>query len=598
LNKKGILPLEEKYRTIIESHQHILCKLKPISERVGNLKLLLALFIAVLVYFCYKKDFSLPIVMGTTLLTLFFLLLLVYHIRLHEKINFSEGIIQINQDHLKRINHQWTEFEDIGKEFIDKEHSYMNDLDIIGSNSFFQYLNTTNTWHGRQIFANNLIHIDFSNEEIKQRQEAILELSKNLELSNLVQYYTSKIGANPTIKTLTSEIMEQRSFFKHIIIKHITMCLPIGTILVGAASLLFQIRTLMLPASLLFLIQTFLWILGIGRLRKYLDIISNLPFKLSAYATTMEIIKNHPFSSEKLKQIQTILSASIDQLKSLGSIAEKINLKHSALLYIPFNMLLLWDYECAILLDKWKQKNANDIEQWFLALGEFESLLCFSHLPNVNAHTCLPELECAKNTITGKEIGHPLLPWKHRINNDFSCKNEIFIISGSNMSGKTTFLRTIGINLVLAQSGSLVCASNMTFPLVKVMTSMRITDDLSEGISTFYAELKRIRNIVEYAKDRSDLFFLIDEIFRGTNSVDRLSGAAAVLSKLNELNAAGMISTHDLELCNLSEHSNRVENLNFTEYYKDKKIYFDYKLRCGKSKTTNAKFLMEMAGII
>ncbi len=250
------------------------------------------------------------------------------------------------------------------------------------------------------------------------------------------------------------------------------------------------------------------------------------------------------------------------------------------------------------MLDEWKRKYADISEQWFLALGDLESLMSFANLARVCNNITLPIVLSKNKAIQANKMGQPLLTNDNRINNDIAFNNSIFIISGSNMSGKTTFMRTVGINLVLAQCGSFVCAEQMSFSPMKIMTSMRIADDLNEGISTFYAELNRIKGIIELASKQSDMLFLIDEIFRGTNSVDRLSGAKAVISKLNDSGVVGIITTHDLELCELTSQFMRIKNFSFSEYYQDKKIHFDYKIKMGKSCTTNAKYLMELVGII
>ena len=164
------------------------------------------------------------------------------------------------------------------------------------------------------------------------------------------------------------------------------------------------------------------------------------------------------------------------------------------------------------------------------------------------------------------------------------------------MSGKTTFLRTLGINLVLAYSGGPVYANKMSCPVLDIFTSMRVTDDLEKGISTFYAELLRIKEIINGAKENKNMIFFIDEIFKGTNSVDRILGAKNVIANLNKLGVIGVITTHDLELCALDKYS-RIKNYNFSEQYKDNKIHFDYKIRLGKSTSTNAKYLMKLVGI-
>ncbi len=217
-------------------------------------------------------------------------------------------------------------------------------------------------------------------------------------------------------------------------------------------------------------------------------------------------------------------------------------------------------------------------------------------LIHIDENVTLPTINPRGAKIEAQELGHPLINRDVRVNNDLSMKENIFIITGSNMSGKTTFLRTIGINLVLAYVGAPVFSKKMECSLLDIYTSMRITDDLKNGISTFYGELIRIKEIIEGGKNNKNMIFLIDEIFRGTNSKDRITGAEAVIKNLSKAGVIGALTTHDLELCSLSEHSG-IKNYHFSEYYKENKIYFDYKLKVGRSNTTNAKYLMRIVGI-
>ena len=186
-------------------------------------------------------------------------------------------------------------------------------------------------------------------------------------------------------------------------------------------------------------------------------------------------------------------------IKDLGKIADRLSIMHNGIFYFILNVFYFWDYGCAFLLDEWKQKYASSSEQWFLDLGKLESLMSFSNLPRICDNVTLPNIVDKSKLLQASDMVHPLLNNELRIDNNFSFSDSIFIISGSNMSGKTTFLRTIGINLVLAQCGSFVCAKEMRFSPMKIITSMRIADDLNEGISTFYAELKRIKSIIELA---------------------------------------------------------------------------------------------------
>ena len=265
---------------------------------------------------------------------------------------------------------------------------------------------------------------------------------------------------------------------------------------------------------------------------------------------------------------------------------------------IILNSLLLWDYKNAIDLDNWKMKYSDSVENWFYTLGELESLISFANLPRICNNMCLPSFNNKNNIIEATNIGHPLINNEKRICNDFKLDNNIYIISGSNMSGKTTFMRTVGINMVLARAGSYVCADSMLSSKMKIITSMRIRDDLNEGISTFYAELKRIKKIIDQSHSDPQTLFLIDEIFRGTNSVDRLKGSEGVLKELCKSHVSGMITTHDLEVCNLEDENPNITNYSFNEHYVDGEIFFDYKIKNGRSLTTNAEYLLRKVGIL
>jgi len=306
-----------------------------------------------------------------------------------------------------------------------------------------------------------------------------------------------------------------------------------------------------------------LWAASMVKLNHYLQVLSSLPYKLGAYDDVIQLILSKElsdFSSEKLVSIQKQLQNAAGEIKALGKIANRVHIKPNPILYFLANIFLLWDYQCAFSLQKWKEKNADDSEDWFLAIGELESLLSLAQLPNICVGTCLPTFTEEGRVMRASQLGHPLLPNESRVCNDFDFKDNIVIISGSNMSGKTTFLRTVGVNMILARAGGFVCAHEMECSLLDVITSMRITDDLNEGVSTFYAELKQVKRVIDSGQNNTNMLFLIDEIFRGTNSVDRLLGAKTVINKLSASNSVGLISTHDLELCQL-ENVKREETL-------------------------------------
>jgi len=589
--------LQNKFFAIIEDHEMILQKNRVVYNILGYSKLFLVFAMLVLMYFNVSRGFPPMLVIASIATFVLLVVLWIRHINVQDELDHAEGIIRICKQSIDRITGEWTSFADTGAEFSCAEHAYAGDLDIVGSKSLFQFLNTTNTWHGRQRFADDLLHPRYEPIELQKRQEAISELSTDTDFSNKMQYCLSKIGADPAAVALVRKLEDKTPFMKSKLIKMLLIYIPAITLAFIIGMVAFQKENLYAIGGIIVAAQIMVWMIGIPKTRAYLKTMSNLPYKLSAYSAAISALTDKEFSSEKLNQIQTQLHTASKAMKELGRIADKIRATHNGLFYFILNAFLLWDYECACSLEEWKNKYADSAEEWFAAVGEFESLLCFSHLPNACNNTCLPVIAETGHAIEAQGIGHPLLSNDARINNDLRLDNNIFIISGSNMSGKTTFLRTVGINLVLARCGSFVCAKEMVCPMFEVMTSMRISDDLNEGVSTFYAELKRIKSMIAFAQQNTQAFFLIDEIFRGTNSVDRLIGAKTVISKLNALGVSGMVSTHDLELCELAEIHIRIKNYSFSEHYTNDAIHFDYKIQPGVSKTTNAQYLMQMIGI-
>ncbi|MEG1140271.1 MAG: DNA mismatch repair protein MutS [Lachnospiraceae bacterium] len=568
----------------------------------GYVKLMLVILLCIGVYFLFQKKLETGLLVLDLLGLLVLIVVSIYQGKLQEKIQYSQGIIQINQRYLDRINGTWSDFQDVGEEFKDPNHPYACDLDIVGKKSIFQLLNTTNTWYGRKAFAEDLLDSAYSRQEIQLRQAAVEELRGKVQLGNRMEYYTSKIGKDPRIEQLVLELQDREAVIRTRGLKWLLSLFPMITVGVLVWMSISNTTALLYLGLGCILLHGVVLIAGKPRLKKYLSTAQHLSNKLGAYREAMSVVEEQEFTSEKLQKMKQKLGTPTGEaqqaIRKLGRIAKCLSVKNNELLYVLLNLFFLWDYQCAFLLEGWKKNYAGEVKTWFLMIGELESLISFSNLGKICNRTCLPEILKEEGRLAGEELGHPLLNNTVRVTNSLKMKDNIFIISGSNMSGKTTFLRTVGINLVLGQAGGFVCAESMEFSKVKIMTSMRIADDLNQGISTFYAELKRIRAIMEVAKTRRDLIFLIDEIFRGTNSVDRMSGARAVLEKLKELGVMGIITTHDLELCSLEEQYSGIKNYSFSEYYEAQKICFDYKMNPGKSTVTNGKYLMELVGIL
>ena len=598
--------MDKEFLKNIKAHETILNKKTKSFTINGYIKLVLVLLFLVMLYFTFDKDnggYSRLLKIGIDVaLVIGFSVFTVINSRLRREIDYHKGIILINKRYLKRLDGSWTEFADTGKDFYDPEHQYAGDLDIVGQKSLYQMLNGTSTWHGRKQFAEDLLSPNYNATEILERQKSVDELANELEYGNDMQYYFSKIDSGDSILKLIDEMKNKDRFVKSSLLKLILSILPIITLTTAAIAFISGLSILFTVMGVLIGVQTITWLLATPKTLSYLGAIKEMSYKLSDYSCVIEKIKEKEFCSSKLTEIQSGLSSKDDYsaaraIKELGTISAMLGARSNGLINLLLNVFLLWDIQCSFMLEKWKSRYSDLSEEWFIALGDFESLLSLSVLPHVCSGISFPQISEFEKCFSAASIGHPLILNQSRVCNDIDLQDDILIISGSNMSGKTTFLRTVGVNLVLALAGGYVCAETMNVSIMKPVTSMRIADDLNEGISTFYAELRRVKKIVELAREEENLMFFIDEIFKGTNSKDRLSGAKAVISGLNRQRSVGMITTHDLELCDMSEQYDRIRNYNFAEYYENGKIFFDYKMKPGKSTGTNAKYLMEMVGI-
>lgn len=568
-------------------------------------KFILGIFTISSLYNFISKEFQASYLFLALLGSFVFLYFFFLHSDIEAEMKQQMSIISLCKKHLDRISGEWTKFDDIGEEFIRHDHFYGSDLDIVGKKSLFQFLNTTHTWHGRQRFAFDLLESNYSTEDIIKRQQAIIELSEDIPFFVEIEHQMSQIGCEEAVKKLLDQLKDSTTFLDDKLKKQCILWFPYLTCVLLFVSYATSMKNLFLFSSFCIFTQFVLWKLESKKIEEYTGAVSHISYRLRYYIRICDMVESKNFTSEILNRIKTNLSSSDistkKALNDLENIAIRLNCRSNPVLHLFLNIFFLWDFRCALSLEKWKKKYGSEAESWFISLGELESLFCFSLLKGLCGTTIMPVISSEnerKNTVKAKKLGHPLILEESLVSNDVELDDSILVISGSNMSGKTTFMRSIGVNLVLAQCGSFVCAEKMEFTPVKIVTSMRIADDLSEGISTFYAEIKRIKSILDSAETERNTLFLIDEIFRGTNSVDRISGAETVISTLHDLEVSGLITTHDLELCALESRYKRMKNFHFSETYENKEIHFDYKIKSGKSTTTNAQFLMELVGII
>lgn len=592
--------MEKRFIDKKEEYNNLYKSLEKKYNIISNIRLFLAILI---IYFGYKVyNGSGNLFLALEIIVVFlFLILVLYHLKIREARERAKILEDINGRYISRIDGTWIEFEDMGKEFIDTSHDYSSDLDIVGENSIFQLLNITNTHTGRKTFANNLLKPLKNKEKIYLRQEAIKELSQKLDLVQEIEYLTYKNKKDlKDPETLIKYAGSKENLFKSRFTKKLIRFMPVLVISINTFGIFSRSPFMIYLGLGILVVQTSMWLLSMFRNSEVLETVHYLKYNLETYLEVLKLLEKESFSSEELKRITGIMfsqgQSSIEAIKELDKITQLINVRSGGISNLLLNAVFLWDYQCIFLLEKWKEKYGEKVKDWIEGIGEIESLISFSVLNNINPHITFPEIVDGKSRIIAEELGHPLINMGDRVDNDIKLDNEIFIITGSNMSGKTTFLRTMGINLVLAYNGAGVCAKSMKLTLLGIVTSMRIVDDLKGGISTFYGEILRIKRIIDRAEAQDNMIFLIDEIFTGTNSMDRILGAKNVIGNLNKDNIIGMITTHDLELCTL-DSKERIRNFYFEDKYDGNTIKFDYKIKPGKSTSTNARNLMNLAGI-
>ncbi|HHH55002.1 MAG TPA: hypothetical protein ENK91_15165, partial [Bacteroidetes bacterium] len=343
-----------------------------------------------------------------------------------------------------------------------------------------------------------------------------------------------------------------------------------------------------------------MYLKNVNRLHGFISKQEKLFYK---YSLLIKYIANENFKNIDLLDLQNKIKGKNhieDQFKAISRLIKKLDYRLNIIVSIFLNLIFFWDIHISYAIEKWMKKNQNSIDVWLNIVGEFDALLSLSILHFNNPEWSWPEIKQGNIFIEAKGIGHPMIEKTLRIDNDYkiSGKGKFDIVTGSNMAGKSTFLRAIGLNSILALSGCPVCANLFVISPIKVLTFMRINDSLEDNLSSFHAELERIKSILNFVKNNENCFLLMDEILRGTNSEDRYIGSVALIKQLIKLNASGIIATHDLKLTKLAEElPENVRNFNFSVKTKGEDLFFDYKLDTGVCDSFNASILMKKIGI-
>jgi len=621
----------QKYEKRKRRYEQLLQKQSKLEQLIANVRLVLFSSGLIIIVITYLRNRSLDFVTALFVFTAVYFYLVIRHSRLKERIKYTTALSEINTWSLRRLKGEWQAFADDGAEFKDLNHNYAEDLDIFGRASLFQWINTAQTFRGREKLKDLLSGIVGEREAILERQKAVQELAELLMwrqhflakgMLTLAEgkQFKDKLRDPQELINWGKEKNEVFTDFRVIIFCRVAPVLTTILVILGFGM---NIIPWIWPISAL-LAQTVLLKYRRKERDKMFQIAEQYTADLKTYEQMLKQLEKPTFKSIYLQNIQAGLRDGkgrkvYEQIEQLSALITPITNRRNAF-YAFFNIIALRDFQYLISLERWKRQSGQAMAQWFDALGTIEALnslavIGFDHPDWVMPTLCkTKELEVNGAKESGAEanvaetikpifeavgLGHPLISSEQRKYNDLAFKDEVkvLLITGSNMSGKSTLLRTAGINLVLAYAGAPVCARAFKASLMSLYSCMRVSDNLEENISSFYAELLRIKKIVQTAEKGERVFFLLDEVFKGTNSLDRHNGAKVLINKLSQTNSLGLTSTHDLELCDLAEENERIANYHFQEYYQDGKIYFDYQLRPGPSTTRNALYLMQLAGI-
>ena len=522
-----------------------------------------------------------------------------YHAFTEKEKDFFRNLQTINQRESDCLKGKYFEFPD-GSVHISRDHPNSFDLDIFGHASLFQYINRTTSKPASDLLAFWLKE-PAAIKEIMLRQQAVLDLKPRIEWrQKLITFGYSNINSGQDPKELLAWVFSKNLFPNRKNLKRLTFLLS-ALALASVVMVVFGMPpALLLPILVINFVFYFLQGSKISRLHNHVGKSSEM---LATYASTIELIEQEQFHTEKLKNLRGIFTEKAPvsaYIRQLSGLVNRLDARLNILVAIPLNLFFFWDIHFCLALERWKNIHVNNISVWFGTMAEFEVLSCFGNMAFNNPEWPMPVVSEEYFVLKAINAGHPLIPAGRRVSNSIEIPGSAksILITGSNMSGKSTFLRTCGVNAVLSMAGAPVCAEIFTISHVQVYSSMRISDSLEDNTSSFYAELKRLAMIIKESERNQRVFLLLDEILRGTNSNDRYTGSVALVKQLIGYGTVSIVATHDLRLAELAnEMPGKIDNYHFDVKIDGEELYFDYKLNPGICTSLNASILMKKMGI-
>ncbi len=539
--------------------------------------------------------FTIPAVFASVIFVLLFIVACKKHSDVKRRLKDFEYQFSVNNRYIDRINGDFTSVEDDGHEFFISNHDYCNDLDLFGKKSLFALYNISESDYGRRMFADELLYApvkERSDEDIIKRQKAAAEFALNPVFLQEYQALAMRKEVKSTPADIKNDIEKAKLPSNKVCYLAFLWILPL--ILFFISPVVAKICT-----ALIIVLNLFIWFINLAQFTVVFNGMTSTMRSVSVLIDLFSKIEFSDFSSDMVNIFKKEKYS--ESLIRINKIANLVALRAQPISDLFINMIFPLDVLLCSKLVVWESKYGSKVSEGMDKLAELESVMSVSLVEIVSKNVTTPEFVNGSACFKGDNIYHPLIKPEDVISNSISIDSNIVVITGSNMSGKTTLIRTVGTISLLAYMGAKVPADKLVLSRMRIMSSMRIADNLDEGISTFKAELDKISLIIKASKalnENNKLLFLIDEIFRGTNSLDRTEGALVVLRNLSKMNVCGMMTTHDYAMCDEAKKTmSNIDYYHFAEKYTDDGIVFDYKLLSGTSYKSNAKYLMHLVGI-
>ncbi|WP_430810578.1 MULTISPECIES: MutS-related protein [unclassified Carboxylicivirga] len=569
---------------------------------VVNAWLRLVFFVAAFsLPFMFFHYWSLTFFIAFALLFIAFMALVWRAGRIRKQREYVKHRSELIAKELACIDGTWIEADD-GAAFMEHDHDYAHDLDLFGKGSLFQFINRTVTPQGAKCLADQLKHISCNRTALEARQAAMGELAKKSEFRQHF-YALAALAAADNKRNEPLDLTRQPDLS---FLSKGTRVLIFGFLLT-AILVVFLILTGVLKASLLLvLFFSGLGVVGltIKKINKAHSAVSSLGRYLQRYSHLIRYVEQNKMETPYLLGLKNTLIAdgqSASEITArLSVLIQRFDQRLNMLLGVVLNGFLLWDLLVCMQLQGWYAKHGGRMQLWMDALHEMEALNSFATFVFNHPQYVFPKFSDS-TILQARQLGHPLIPGAERVRNDFAFdeKQRVCVVTGANMAGKSTFLRTVGVSLVLAGNGCVVDALEFTYKSQPFITNMRATDNLLKHESYFFAELSRLQRILAYLKEQGSLFFILDEILKGTNSLDKYQGSMALIKHLLKHGGTGLVATHDLELGQLAAQTQgQVFNRCFEVQFVAGELRFDYKLRTGLTQSHNASYLMARMGLI